>query len=57
MKELGIVLDLWIKEIALDEISLRMGDINKLKTQAQIDRSLTEHNGIYQNTSKERAHT
>jgi hypothetical protein len=32
MKELGIVLDFWTKEITLDEISLLMRDINKIKT-------------------------
>ncbi len=36
MKELGIVLDFWTKEITLDEISLPMRDINKLSTRAQI---------------------
>ena len=39
MKELGIVLDFWTKEITLDEISLPMRDINKLSTGAQIERS------------------
>ncbi len=33
MKELEIVLDFWAKEIMLDEISLPMRDINKLRTQ------------------------
>ena len=32
MKELGIILDFWTKEITLDEISLPMRDINKLNT-------------------------
>ena len=40
MKELGIVLDFWTKEITLDEISLPMRDINKLSTRAQIEKSL-----------------
>ncbi len=39
MKELGIVLDFWTKEITLDEISLPMRDIIKLSTIAQIERS------------------
>ena len=34
MKELGIVLDFWTKEITVDDISLPMTDINKLKTRA-----------------------
>jgi hypothetical protein len=36
LKELGIVLDFWTKEITLDDISLPMGDINKLKSRATI---------------------
>ena len=39
MKELGIVLDFWTKEITLDDISLPMRDIKKLNTQAQIEKS------------------
>ncbi len=39
MKELGIVVDFWTKEITLDEISLPMGDIKKLTTKAQIEKS------------------
>ena len=39
MKELGIVLDFWTKEITLDEISLPMKDITKLTTIAQIENS------------------
>ena len=38
MKELGIVLDFWTKEITLDEISLPMRDINKLSPRAQIEK-------------------
>ena len=53
MKELGIVLDFWTKEITLDEISLPMRDINKLKTRATIERAWTMNNSIYQSTSKE----
>ncbi len=32
MKELGIVIDFWTKEITLDDISLPMRDINKLNS-------------------------
>ena len=34
LKQLGIVLDFWTKEITLDEISLPMRDINNLNTQS-----------------------
>ena len=47
MKELGIVLDIWTKEITLDEISLPMRDINKLTTKAQIEKSWSLNNSIY----------
>jgi len=53
MKELGIVLDFWTKEITLDEISLPMGDINKLRTRATIERAWTMNNIISQSMSKE----
>ena len=53
MKELGIVLDFWTKEITPDDISLSMRDINKLNTQAQIEKSWMMNNSIYQETSKE----
>ncbi len=53
MKELVLVLDFWTKEITLDEISLPMRDINKLSTQAQIEKSWMMNNNIYQETSKE----
>jgi hypothetical protein len=39
LKELGIALDFWTKEITLDDISLPMRDIKKLKTRATIKRS------------------
>ena len=53
MKELGIVLDFWTKEITLDEISLPMRDINKLSTRAQIEKSWSLNNSIYQERAKE----
>ncbi len=53
MKELGIVLDFWTKERTLDEISLPMRDINKLNTQAQIEKSWLLNNSIYQENTKE----
>eukprot|EP00804_Cyclotella_cryptica_P029391 CCRYP_013329-RA/>CCRYP_013329-RA protein AED:0.14 eAED:0.20 QI:0/0/0/1/0.5/0.33/3/0/844 len=49
----GIVLDFWTKEITVDDISLPMRDINKLKTRATIERAWTMNNSIYQDTSKE----
>ncbi len=52
MKELGIVLDFQMKEITLDEISLPMRDINKLSTRAQIERSWSLNNNIYQEKTK-----
>ena len=53
MKELGIVLNFWTKEITVDDISLPMRDINKLKTKASIERAWTMNNSIYQDMSKE----
>jgi hypothetical protein len=53
MKELGIVLDFQTKEITLDEISLPVRNINKLKTRANIEKAWTRNNSIYQNMSKE----
>ena len=53
LKELGIVIDFRTKEIALDDISLPMRDINKLKTRATIERAWTMNNSIYQDMSKE----
>jgi len=52
-KELGIVLDFRTKEITLDDISLPMRDINKLKTRATIERAWTMNKSIYQSMSKE----
>jgi hypothetical protein len=53
MKELGIVLDFWIKEISLDEISLPMRDIKNLRTKAAANKAWTVNNSIYQSTSNE----
>ena len=53
MKELAIVLDFQTKEITLDEISLPVRNINKLKTRANIEKAWTRNNSIYQNMSKE----
>ena len=53
MKELGIVLDFWTKEITLDEIPLPMRDINKLSTRAQIEKSWSLNNSIFQENTKE----
>jgi len=53
MKEFGIVLDFWTKAITLDEISLPMRNINKLKTRATIEKAWTMNNSIYQSMSKE----
>ena len=57
MKELGIVLDFWTKEIRLDEISLPMRDNNKLTTRAQIEKSWSLNNSIYQENTKEHQST
>ena len=38
-KELGIVLDFQTKESTLDEILPQMRDINKIKTQAYLEKS------------------
>ncbi len=53
MKELGIVLDFWTKEITFDEISLPMRDINKLTTKAQIEKSWLLNNSFYKENTKE----
>ena len=53
LKELGIVLNFRTKEITVDDISLPMRDINKLKTRATVEKSWTMNNSIYQETSKE----
>ena len=53
LKELGVVLDYWTKEITIDEISLPMRDINKLKTTVTIKRAWTMNNSTYQNMPKE----
>ena len=53
MKELGIVLDFRTKEITLDELSLPMRNINKLSTRAQIEKSWSLNNSIFQESTKE----
>jgi hypothetical protein len=53
LKELGIILDFWTKEIALIDISLPMRDIKKLQTRATKERTGTLNNSIYQRMSKE----
>ena len=53
MRELGIVLDFWTKEITLGNIPLSMRDINKLNTRAQMEKSWMMNSSIYQETSKE----
>jgi hypothetical protein len=53
LKELGIVLDFWTKEITLDDISLPMRDIKKLTTRAMFEWDWTMNNSVYQETSKE----
>ena len=52
MKELGIVLDFWTKEITLGEISLPMRDNKNLRTRAVANKAWTMNNSIYQSTSK-----
>ncbi len=53
LKELGIVLDFRTREIILDDLSLPMRDINKLKTRATVEQDWTMTNSIYQEMSKE----
>ena len=53
MKELGIVLYFWTKEISIDEISLPMRDINNLRTKTAADKAWVVNNSIYQSTSQE----
>ncbi len=53
MKELGIVLDFQTKEKTLGEISLPMRVINKLTSRAQIEKSWSINNSIYQARAKE----
>jgi hypothetical protein len=53
MKELGIVVDFWMKEISLDEISLPMRDIKNLRTRAAANKAWTMNNSIYRSMSKE----
>ena len=46
MKELGIVLDFWTKEISIDD-SLPMRDINNLRSKAAADKAWVANNSIY----------
>ncbi len=39
LREFGIVLDFWTKEITIDEISLPMRDINKLSNSSKIEKA------------------
>ena len=52
LKELNIVLDFWTKEITLNDISLPMRDIDKLKTSAMVERAWMMNNSIYQTRPK-----
>ena len=52
MKELGIVLDFWTKEISMDEISLQMRDLNTLRSKAAADKAWIVNNSMYQSTSQ-----
>jgi hypothetical protein len=51
MKELGIVLEVWTKEITKAEISLPMRDIKNLRSKAAAKKAWTVNNSIYQSTS------
>ncbi len=53
MKKIGDVSDFWTIEVTPVEISLPMRNIQKLETHAQIDKSWTVNNSIYQDMSKE----
>ncbi len=52
LKELGIVLDFRTREIILDDLSLPMRDINKLKTRATVERAWTMNNSIPRNVQR-----
>ena len=45
MKELGIVLDFWTKEITIDEIIVPMRNINSLTT-SKMEKAWTVHNSL-----------
>jgi len=46
LKELGITLNFWMKEIDMDEIILPMRDITKLSTTSKIKRAWMANNGV-----------
>ncbi len=47
LKQQGIVIDFWMREITLDEISLLMRDTKKLTTKDQVEKSWIMNNSIY----------
>jgi hypothetical protein len=55
LKELCIVLDFQTKQITLDDISLPLRDIEKLKTRVTRERAWAMKSSIYQSMSKDRA--
>ena len=46
LKELGIILNIWAKEIDIDEIILPMRDINKLSTRSKIEWAWMANNSV-----------
>ena len=56
LRELGIVLDFWTKEITIDEIILPMRDINKLSNSSKIEKAWSvNHNMVHEPKSTEEA--
>ena len=56
IRELGIVLDFWTKEITIDEIILPMRNIYKLSSKSRIKRAWYVNNSmIHEPTSTEQA--
>ena len=46
LKELGMIIIFWTKEIDIDEIILPMKDITKLSTRANIETAWMAHNSV-----------
>ncbi len=56
LRELGIVLDFWTREITIDEIILPMRDINKLLNSSKIEKAwAVNHNMVHEPKSTEEA--
>ena len=56
LRELGIVLDFWKREITVDKIILPMRDINSLSTSSKIEKAWSiNHNMVHEPKSTEEA--